>query len=273
MKALEPANTLRASGRTFARRRVPDQIAIPGLTLVLVLILFELLVRGFHAGRGLIPAPSDVVPALVHDVFPQYVQNIPTTLGTAAIGYALGNGLAITLALSIFSVPPLRALIYEIGLLLYALPFIAIMPVLEVVLGTGAEPRIIVVTLACFFPTLTSSIKGLLATPRPTRVLFTLYGASGIEQLRYMIVPYALPYIFVGLKLTVGFAFLTALISEWIGANSGIGNLLLYDMFADRTAQVWAVALLASATTGLLFGIMTIIERLVLPWSKHVSGL
>jgi ABC-type nitrate/sulfonate/bicarbonate transport system permease component len=77
----------------------------------------------------------------------------------------------------------------------------------------------------------------------------------------------------VGLKLTVGFAFLTSLISEWIGANSGIGNLLLYDMFADRTAQVWAVALLASATTGLLFGIMTIIERFVLPWSKHVSGL
>lgn len=252
---------------------MPDEVVIPTVSVVLVLVLFEVLVSIFHLGRGLIPAPSRIAPALVHDVFPVYMQNVPLTLGTAAVGYGIGNGLAIGLALAVFSLPPLRALVYQIGLLLYALPFLAVIPILEVILGTGSEPRIIVVTLSCFFPTLTSTIRGLLAAPQRTRVLFTLYGANGLERLRYLIVPYALPYIFVGLKLTVGFAFLTSLISEWIGANSGIGNLLLYEMFADRTPQVWATALLASATTGLLFGAMTLLERLVLPWSKHMSSL
>lgn len=251
--------------------RVPEEVAIPAVTIVGLLALCQVLVSAFNLGRGLIPAPSRIVPALAHDVLPQYVENLPTTLGTAAAGYALGNGLALALALAIFGVPPLRAFVYQAGLLLYSLPFIAIIPILQVIVGIGFEPRLIVVTLACFFPTLTSSTRGLQATPRPLGMLFRQYGAGPIERLRYLIVPYALPYIFVGLKLTVGIAFLTSLIAEWIGGDTGVGTLLLYDMFAGRTAQVWSVALLASATTGALFGLMTIAERLIIPWSRHAD--
>ena len=118
---------------------------------------------------------------------------------------------------------------------------------------------------------LTSAIRGLLATPRSSRELFRLYGASATEHLWRLIVPYALPYIVIGLKFAVGAAFLGALVSEWAGAQRGIGTLLLYEMFGGQTAPVWATMLLIGATTGALFALSSLFERLALPWAGRAN--
>jgi NitT/TauT family transport system permease protein len=172
---------------------------------------------------------------------------------------------ASTSAIVVSGWAPLRSLVYQLGLILYTMPFVVIAPVLVVFFGNGTVPRVIIATLACFFPTLTSAIRGLLATPRSSCELFRLYGASGPERLWLLIVPYALPYIFSGLKFAVGAAFLGALVSEWAGAQRGIGTLLLFEMFSEQTARVWATMLLIGATTGALFALRSLFECLAVP--------
>src|SRR5207244_1961976 len=80
-----------------AWRRLPEAVTVPAIAFLLVALVCEALVSGLHAGAGLLPAPSRVLPALV-DVFPQYVPNMAVTLGEAGLGYLIGNGLALLLA-------------------------------------------------------------------------------------------------------------------------------------------------------------------------------
>jgi NitT/TauT family transport system permease protein len=245
---------------------LPEEITVPAIAFIIFALVCEVLVSGLHAGAGLLPAPSRVLPALV-DVVPPYLQNVAVTLGEAGMGYLIGNGLALVVALLVIGWAPLRSLTYQFALILYSVPFIVIAPLLVVLFGNGYTPRVMIATLACFFPTLTSAIRGLLATPQSSRELFRLYGASGPERLWRMIVPYALPYIFIGLKFAVGAAFLGALVAEWAGADQGIGTLLLYEMFGGQTARVWATVFLIGGTTGLLFALGSLAERLLVPWS------
>ena len=251
-------------------RRPPDTVVVPTVAFLALAVLCEVLVSGLHAGAGLLPAPSRVLPALVA-VLPSYVQNMAVTLGEAGLGYLIGNGLALVLAIVASGWAPLRSLVYQLGLILYTVPFVVLAPLLVVLFGNGTVPRVIIATLACFFPTLTSAIRGLLATPRSSRELFRLYGASGPERLWRLIVPYALPYIFIGLKFAVGAAFLGALVSEWAGAQRGIGTLLLYEMFGGQTARVWATMLLIGVTTGALFALSSLFERLAVPWAGRAN--
>lgn len=251
-------------------RRLPEEVTVPAVAFLVIALACEALVSGLHAGAGLLPAPSRVLPALV-DVLPAYLQNMAVTLGEAGLGYLIGNGLALALALLVIGWAPLRSLTYQFALILYTVPFIVIAPLLVVLFGNGTTPRVTIATLACFFPTLTSSIRGLLAAPQSDRELFRLYGASRSERRWRLIVPYALPYIFIGLKFAVGASFLGALVAEWAGAERGIGTLLLYEMFGGQTARVWATLFLIGATTGLLFALSSLIERLAVPWAGRAD--
>jgi len=253
-----------------AARRLPDTFAVPAVAAVLLAVALEV-VGVLGVGAGLLPVPTTVAPALVA-VAPIYLQNIPVTLGEAALGYALGNGLALLLALLAVGWAPLRALVYQSGLILYALPWVVVSPLAVVYLGNGMAPRALLATVACVFPTLTNTLRGLRAAPPGAREVFRLYGASGPERLRRLVLPYALPDIFTALRFTVGIAFVAALVSEWSGGASGVGTLMLYQMYRGATTELWATITLVGATTGLLFALIALLDRLALPWVRHVGA-
>ena len=119
---------------------------------------------------------------------------------------------------------------------------------------------------------MTGAIRGLRAAPPGARALFRLYGASGRERLLRLTIPYALPDIFTGLRFTVGIAFVAALVSEWSGGTVGAGTLLLNQLYQGQTTDMWATLLLIGATTGLLFALIALIDRLALPWMGHVGA-
>ena len=94
-------------------------------------------------------------------------------------------------------------------------------------LGRGINTSMVVVTIVSFFPLLVNLMRGLANADRNAAELLHVYGASRWQQLRYVRVPFALPFLFTGLRIAGANAILGAMLSEWITGSRGLGNLIL----------------------------------------------
>src|SRR5258708_34731413 len=106
-------------------------------------------------------------------------------------------------------------------------PGAAVAPVAMLFLGRGMITSMAVVTIVSFFPLLVNLMRGLVGADRNAAELLHVYGASRWQQLRYVRIPYAMPFLFTGLRIAGSSAILGAMLSEWITGSKGLGNLIL----------------------------------------------
>ncbi len=122
------------------------------------------------------------------------------------------------------------------------------------------------ITLVCFFPIAVSVLAGLGSVdPEATKMMRTLDASRG-QILRRVEVPTALPYFFTGTKLAVALAPIGAVFGEWVGADSGLGHLILQDNAQLETARVFAAVVILSVMALSLFGLTALAERRVVTW-------
>ena len=110
-------------------------------------------------------------------------------------------------------------------------------------LGRGINTSMVVVTIVSFFPLLVNLMRGLANADRNAAELLHVYGASRWQQLRYVRVPFALPFLFTGLRIAGANAILGAMLSEWITGSRGLGNLILEASELRETELLWAAVL------------------------------
>jgi NitT/TauT family transport system permease protein len=135
--------------------------------------------------------------------------------------------------------------------------------------GFGPFPKILFTFLLCFFPTLVASMTGFRALDERVLHLTRSMGASGWQTFRHVRVPAALAYIFSGLKVSVVFATTGAIVAEFVGANAGLGYLLLRGTSFMDMPLIFAV-LVALSAVGILFSyIVQLLEGLLMPWQRR----
>ena len=145
-------------------------------------------------------------------------------------------------------------------------PIVAIAPILLVWFGFGIWPKVAVIALVCFFPVAVSVLAGLGSVdPEATKMMRTL-DASRMQILRRVETPTALPYFFTGAKLAAVWAPIGAVFGEWVGADSGLGHLILQDNAQLETARVFAAVVILSAMALTLFGLLALAERRIVTW-------
>lgn len=145
-------------------------------------------------------------------------------------------------------------------------PIVAVAPILVVWFGYGIWPKVSVIALVCFFPVAVSVLAGLNSVdPEATKMMRTLH-ASRLQILQRVETPAALPYFFTGAKLAVVWAPIGAVFGEWVGAESGLGRLILLDNAQLGTARVFATVAILSAMALCLFGLTALAERRVVTW-------
>lgn len=146
------------------------------------------------------------------------------------------------------------------------IPLPAIAPLFVLWTGFDIRPRLMLIALVCFFPIAVNMIDGLKSVdPALTDVLRTMR-ASRWQRFRMAQLPAALPATFSGLRIAAAFAVLGAVFGEWVGSNSGLGYLIIAFNSQLRTADMLGVVAVLSAIGIALYGLVTLFERLALPW-------
>jgi NitT/TauT family transport system permease protein len=149
-----------------------------------------------------------------------------------------------------------------------SMPAAAIAPIIMLFLGRGLATSVTVVAIVTFFPLLVNLARGLAAVDRNTVELLHVCGASRWQQLRYMRVPFALPFLFTGLRVSSAGAILGAMLSEWITGSRGLGNLILESGELRETELLWAAVLVSVIVALSVFWLTSAGERRVVHWRQ-----
>jgi putative hydroxymethylpyrimidine transport system permease protein len=238
----------------------------PFALLALVIAAWELAARLGVVEDYLLPAPSEVVRALVEDrglLFSDaWVTGQEVLLGFA-IAVALGLGLAIVLHLS----PVLRQAVYPLVVASQAVPVIVIAPILVIWFGFGMAPKLIVIALICFFPIVVNTFDGLQSVDRDQVKMLQTLNASRSDVFRHLELPSSLPYLFSGAKVAVAVAVIGAVFGELVGSDAGLGHAIQIGTAQLLTARVFAAVVILSVMAIGLFALVAALERWAVPWA------
>ena len=186
--------------------------------------------------------------------------------------YALSLAVALTLAVVLHFSSVLRRALLPILVLSQTVPTVLLAPILAILLGYGLEPKLVVVAVVCFFPIVVNAVDGLRsADAELVRMMRTLHGGR-LAVFRRVELPGALPAIFSGARVAATYAAVGAVFAEWAGSSSGLGFVILQAQPALDTARIFAAVLILSALALALYALVTLAERLLVPWQQEVSS-
>ena len=237
----------------------------PLLLLAAAVGLWELVVRAAHVPDYLFPAPSAVASSFGSDGG-LLAQATLVTVREIVLGYLLAVGFALGLAVVLHFSAALRRALLPILVLSQTVPTVLLAPILAILLGYGIEPKLVVVAIVCFFPIVVNAVDGLRSTdPELVRMMRTLYGTR-FSIFRRVELPGALPAIFSGARVAATYAAVGAVFGEWAGSSAGLGFVILQAQPALATGRIFAAVLILSALALALYALVTLAERLLVPW-------
>jgi NitT/TauT family transport system permease protein len=176
------------------------------------------------------------------------------------------------LAIVITSSRVLRAALYPLIVTSQAMPVIAIAPLLITWFGFGPTSKILVSALIAFFPMVVSSAAGLGSLSSDVVNLMRSFPASRIQIFLRARLPNALPQIFAGLKVAAVLSVIGAVIGEWVGADEGLGYLIVRANTSLAIDLVFASIVLLALLGIAFFAAVALVERLVMPWQHQEQG-
>lgn len=245
----------------------------PGATIAGVFVIWQVLVKLLHIQAVILPAPTAVFGALLNQ--PQwFVQEGLYTLQTTLIGFGLAVLVGIILAVLIVEVRLLESTLYALLVALNSVPKVAIAPLFIIWLGTGPGPKIAIAFLIAFFPIVIDTVLGLKSVPKDMLDLAKSMRGARLDQFWRIRLPSALPSMFAGMKVGISLALVGAIVGEFVASDHGLGYVILTAQGTFETSQIFAANILLGAAGIALFGIMSLLERKLLPWhaSQHRSG-
>ena len=245
-------------------RQISDY-AVPTATLVGAVGLWEAASRIFRIPKFIVPKPSEIVGEAWEWRY-RFIGHTWVTLYETLGGFALSILVGVPLAVLIVYSPWMRRALYPLIVLTQSVPKIAIAPVLLLVAGHGEIPKIIVAFLVAFFPIVVDTATGLAATPPELLDLSRSYRASAFKTFVKVRFPMALPFFFSGLKVAITLAVIGAVVGEFVGSDKGLGYVILSATSYWKTELAFSAMILLSLMAILLFGAVSLIERLVCPW-------
>ena len=233
-----------------------------------LLVIWQAIVAVFAPPRFMLPAPLAVFIALTQRPELWQIHAVTTAVETV-IGLIAGAVLGAALALAMTFLPPTRRMLMPVMVVSQAIPVFAIAPLLALWFGFGLASKIVMATIAIFFPVASAFADGL-ARADPTLVdLARLYRASRWQVVVLLRIPGALPALITGLRLAAVYAPIGALIGEWVGASSGLGYAMLHANARAQTDVVFAALILLAAMSVILRAVVDLVTANLTPWAPE----
>jgi NitT/TauT family transport system permease protein len=249
-----------AASRRFVRR-----YAMPAAGIVAILLAWELYIHVFRVPHYLLPAPSLIGRTLVEE-WPTIHRNVGRTLVEAVGGFFLGNGFAVALAIVFVHSPSVQRVLYPVAVAIRTVPIIAIAPILVLLFGNGYTPKVIIAALISFFPTLVNMVRGLEAVEPSALELMRVLSANRRQIFFKLRLPSSLPFLFSALKIATASCVIGAIVAEWVGADTGLGYLIIVATFEFRTGLLYATTAVGSFLALAFFLAVVVLEKAVVRW-------
>ena len=240
----------------------------PAVVLVALVVLWELAVVLLRVPRVVLPAPTAVLAQLADNPGWLLTQAANTTLETL-LGFALSLLIGIPLAVAIVYSRFLENTLYTLLVVLNSVPKIAVAPLFIVWMGTGLAPKVAIALMIALFPIVIDTVIGLRSVPPEMLDLARSMGGSRPKVFWQIRFPAALPNIFGGTKVAISLAVVGAIVGEFVGADRGLGYVIMTAQGTFNTARMFAAIALLAILGIALFYAVDVLERRLLPW--HVS--
>jgi NitT/TauT family transport system permease protein len=240
-------------------------IVWPTLITVLLLSLWEVLVRALQVRSILLPAPSEIAITMFRQK-DLIAKHLWPSLYLTIVGFALSVLGGILVAVLITYSAVLRKGFYPVIVVSQVIPKIAIAPLFIVWFGTGAASSLLLAVLIAFFPMTINAAMGFSSIDEEIHRMARTFMASRWQVFWKIRMPNALPYIFGGMKISITLAIIGVIVSEFVASQEGVGYLIkLAGGLLDTPLMMAAIT--ALSLSGLaLYGIIAAGERYAVFW-------
>jgi ABC-type nitrate/sulfonate/bicarbonate transport system permease component len=244
-----------------------------GAAVVLLVLLgaWEVFVDAGGADPLILPAPHAIAKALYTDRSLLW-SNFLVTAREILLGMALAAVAGLAFAVALHFSRTLRRAVYPLLIASQTVPVPMLAPVLLFWLGFGILPKLVVIAVVSFFSIVVATLAGLAAVDGDLIKLMRTFDASRARTFRHVEFPSALPGLFTGAKIAVVVAVIGAVFAEQTGSSSGLGFLFEQSIPQLLTARAYAAVVILSVFAIALFALLTLAERLLLPWAYQPRG-
>ncbi len=243
------------------------QVATPLLFGVMVLAAWQVVCAGFGVPRILLPAPTQIARAILHNLPTLGVDFVQTVLRSVLPGWLIGCGAGLLAAIALDRFIFLRRGVLPLGSLVSAMPIVGIAPIMVMWFGFDWQSKAAVIVVMTFFPMLVNATAGLESTGAMERDLMRSYGARDWQTLLKLRLPNALPFVFNALKLNSTLALIGAIVAEFFGTPIvGMGFRISTEVARMNLDMVWAEITLAAVVGSASFAALALVERAVTFW-------
>ncbi|WP_161580430.1 ABC transporter permease [Subtercola vilae] len=273
----QTASTLRYVGR-----RLGTTVLTIVISAVILGLLWNLAIVLLHANPFIAKTPADVFNYLFVDSAKSKTtaaENrdvlaglLGVTLGHAAIGFVFGVGASVVISVLFTLIRPIEFMFMPLAMLLRTVPLLAMAPVIFLVFGNGLVTAAFIGGVVVFFPLLVNLTLGFRSVSSQSVDLIKVYGGSRWTIMRKVAIPTALPYFFASMRIAVPGAITGAMLYEWLFTYEGLGAAITTAKSQSQYGQIWAIVVLITLVSILLYTVATFVETAVLAkWGPNAG--
>lgn len=248
-------------------RSIISKGVFPFAALLILLVVWQLICSFCNIPKYMLPSPADVAAAFRND-WQLMMSHARVTLAETFIGLFFGILIGFLTAVIMDRFFILRKMLYPLIIVSQTIPTVAIAPLLVIWMGYQMLPKIVLIILVVFFPITISLLEGFSSVDPDTVNLMRSMGAGRLQIFRYVKLPNSIGQFFSGLKISVSYAVVSAVVSEWIGGTEGLGCYMTRVRKSFSSDKMFAVILLVSAISLILIGLVSVLRRICMPWEK-----
>ena len=266
------AQTLpRRTGNVLTQR---PEIALSILLFVFLIGGWELIVGLFSIPSIIVPPPSAIAKALWANLStPRFYGHVGVTLWEIIAGFVIGAVIGLVVGVAVGQWKLVEKTIYPYVVAFQTVPKVAIAPLIVIWFGYGIASKIVITALIAFFPVVVNCIAGMNAASHLQIEMLRSFTATRWQIFRMVKLQSSLPFIFAGLDVAIVLAVIGAIVGEFIGAQAGLGFLLLQRNFSMDTAGSFAILIVLSAIGMILHQLMASIRKRVVFWTEREATL
>jgi NitT/TauT family transport system permease protein len=244
------------------------QTLLPWLVTIGILIIWEVGCRAFQVPKFVLPLPSEIFLSMMKWWSP-LMTNAGQTLMTTLMGFSIAIVVGLFLGIAIGSSALVYHGLYPLMIAFESVPKVAIVPILVLWFGIGSVPAVITSFLIAFFPIAVNVSTGIATVEPELRDVLRSLGARPIDIVRKIGIPRAMPYFFASLKIAITFAFVGSIVSETVGANKGIGHLIMLASSRFDVPLVFSGLVVTSLMGVSMYVVARLVETRVTGWATR----
>ena len=247
-------------------QNITDKIA-PSIIIAILLIIWQTLSMINIIPKFMLPSPFEVVRAFISD-FPLLMEHTEITLIEAFLGLGLGIILGFAVAVIMDRFEYAYKMIYPVLVITQTIPTVAIAPLLVLWMGYGILPKIMLILLTSFFPITIGLLDGFRSVDKDMLNLLKTMGATSFQNFIHLKLPSSLGYFFAGLRISVSYSIIGAVVAEWLGGYDGLGVYMTRVRKSYSFDKMFAVIFLISGISLLLMYFVKKIQRWCMTWER-----